>query len=243
MKRTFLLIAFSLLLAGILALPSAVEAIPVPLDIENPGFEEGDASIPGWDLVTPFGYTNAFGVVSSQIGTSPSAGQSGSTHFVSGRALGMTTPTDTTTELGISQRVDVSMYAAQIDLGLVTLMDLTGYGYGETGGTPDAAYMRIGFFDAVTGGNPMGSTYQSNSVNQQGSWAQMQILDVDLLGGTRSIEVYLLADKKLTNYCDVGFDSISGTLDVVPEPATMLLLGSGLIGLAGLGRKRFFKKA
>jgi len=37
-------------------------------------------------------------------------------------------------------------------------------------------------------------------------------------------------------------DGVNNGTSPVPEPATLILLGSGLVGLAGVGRRKFFKK-
>jgi hypothetical protein len=64
--------------------------------------------------------------------------------------------------------------------------------------------------------------------------------------GAEAVLLAALADGKA--YFNIHTNAFPGgeirgflTLTSVPEPSTMLLLGSGLVGLSGYGRKRFKK--
>jgi len=91
----------------------------------------------------------------------------------------------------------------------------------------------------ITTGAP--GTWYSEDDKNPGGWAQMLIY---AFPGVPNEYIIACEDQNRNIFSDNDFNDMiikASEVKPVPEPATMLLLGSGLIGLAGFARRRFRK--
>lgn len=95
------------------------------------------------------------------------------------------------------------------------------------------------------------STDATNWIDLGNVSAQPTSIDIDPIAGIVAGELYSYVrltdiDPEQTNWpsgeADIDAVGAISSVSAVPEPATMLLLGTGLLGIAGAARKKLFKK-
>jgi len=89
------------------------------------------------------------------------------------------------------------------------------------------------FFDALAQIDPFTSVSINPETNVSGFDISRISFDED--------NIWINLQGLMGGTSDVDYKSVSLNLHSVPEPTTLLLLGIGLIGLAGLRRRKFFK--
>ncbi len=129
---------------------------------------------------------------------------------------------------------DMYIRLYRTDSNLVSYLFLGSNFRGNTGGTY-GSYINATFDDQASEAYPRTGQVDGN----YGIFKPYSPLSV--FNGTELSGRWYLIIKDVSSFPDTGNDlyawSISGTTTDVPEPATVLLLGLGLLGVAGIRRK------
>ena len=136
----------------------------------------------------------------------------------------------------LSQDIDVSGWASEIDAGLGLVNAST---WLQTEDIPpdidpnpsDMAQMTVFFLDDMSAEIDNETTGMVTTAPPNLTWVQYTFADLAIPYGTRALQLELVGEKHETTYINAFFDDVSLQVGIIPEPATICLLGFGALGL------------
>lgn len=216
MKKAMLLVAFL-----VIAMSVSLSAVAEANMLSNPGFESPIGN--GTDPDAWWGLRQYPSSTDVEMKNSTFESYAGSQ---SGRiTMSANTGSDQNLWAGYGQQLDIAAGDPILASAWIKCTDANG----------TQAKLQLEFKDIM--GAEVNRTFATAPVNQAFDWTQLEVSDITAPAGTASVLVNLLVEKGSgAAYGEYYWDEAS--LDVVPEPSSLMLLFSGLAGLFGIGRRK-----